>query len=142
MVEAFEHRFPKDHPLRPLFVGQGPKDEKPQPTVNMAIHHGVRSCLEYAKSGEVEQARAVSNPDLAPHVKFVDMGGHGYSVVRAASDSLETEFVCIPRPLERSATPDGGPLRYRVKTHTAMWQAGAAPTMSVQVVEGDAKFSV
>ena len=35
MVEAFEHRFPKDHPLRPLFVGQGPKDEKPQPTVKI-----------------------------------------------------------------------------------------------------------
>jgi alkaline phosphatase D len=142
MVEAFEHRFPKDHPLRPLFVGQGPKDEKPQPTVNMAIHHGCRSCLEYAKSGDVEKARAVSNPDLAPHVKFVDMGGHGYSVVRASSEALETEFVCIPRPLERSATEDGGPLRYRVKTRTPMWQPGAAPTMSVQVLEGDAKFSV
>ena len=82
----------------------------------------------------MEKARAVSNPDLAPHVKFVDMGGHGYSVVRASSEALETEFVCIPRPLERSATEDGGPLRYRVKTRTPMWQPGAAPTMEgVQV---------
>lgn len=142
MVEAFEHRFPKDHPLRTLFVGQGPKDEKPQPTVNMAIHHGVRSCLEYAKSGDVEKARALSNPDLAPHVKFVDMGGHGYSVVRATSEAFETEFICIPRPLERSAMEDGGPLRYRVKTRTALWSAGSAPVLKVEVVEGDAKFSV
>ena len=51
------------------------------------------------------KARAVSNPDLSPHVSFVDMGGHGYAIVTATSNAFETEFVCIPRPLERSATP-------------------------------------
>jgi len=54
------------------------------------------------------------NRDLAPHLSFVDVGGHGYSVVRASSHELEVEFVCIPRPLERSDRPDGGPLAYRV----------------------------
>ena len=57
LVEALEHGFPKDHPLRPLFLGQGPKDTKPQPTVNMLLRHGVRSCLEYAKSGDIDRAR-------------------------------------------------------------------------------------
>jgi len=67
------------------------------------------------KSGDVEKARALSNPDLSPHVSFVDMGGHGYSIVRAASNFIETEFVCIPRPLERSETENGGPLNYRAR---------------------------
>jgi alkaline phosphatase D len=144
MVEAFEHRFPKEHPLRPLFLGQAAADAKPQPTVNMMLKYGVKSCLEYAKTGDVVAARAVSNPDNAPHVSFVDMGGHGYSVVRVTSDAIETEFVCIPRPLERSATDDGGPLRYRARTRTAMWKPGESPKMETKILEGghEARFSV
>ena len=107
LVEAFEHNFPKEHPLRCLFVGQGPADKGPQPTINMLLRHGVRSCLEYAKSGDIARARALSNPDVSPHVKFVDMGGHGYAVVCATGDWMETEFVCIPRPIERSDAPMG-----------------------------------
>ena len=144
MVEAIEHRFPKEHPLRPLFLGQAAGDAKPQPTVNMLLKHGVNSCLEYAKTGDVAAARAATNPDNAPHVSFVDMGGHGYSVVRVTSDAAETEFVCIPRPIERSATDDGGPFRYRAKFRTPMWKHGEAPKMEAKVVEGEheARFSI
>jgi len=49
VIEAFEHVFPKDHPLRPLFVGQAPADTKTQPLMNMLLRHGVRSCLEYVR---------------------------------------------------------------------------------------------
>jgi alkaline phosphatase D len=142
LVEALEHSFPKDHPLRSLFLGQAPADTHPQPTINLLLRHGVRSCLEYSKSGNVQKARAVSNPDLSPHVSFVDMGGHGYAVVRVTSDALETEFVCIPRPLERSDRPDGGPLVYRSRSHIRLWRNGETPNMETRIVEGDAPFSV
>jgi alkaline phosphatase D len=142
MVEAQEHNFPKEQALRALFLGQGPNDPKPQPTVNMLLRHGVKSCLEYAKSGDVSKARALTNPDLSPHLSFVDMGGHGYSLVRATSEALETEFVCIPRPLERSEGEDGGPLNYRVRFHAARWAKGGRPKLEMKVVEGDPKFSV
>jgi alkaline phosphatase D len=142
MVEALEHSFPKNHPLRALYVGQGPNDQQPQPTVNMLLRHGVRSCLEYAKSGDVEKARRQSNPELSPHVKFVDMGGHGYAVVTATTHALEAEFVCIPRPLERSERADGGPLRYRIRSRTALGKKGEAPKLEVEILEGDPKFSV
>src|SRR4029077_2198257 len=66
LIEAFEHTFPKDHPLRALYLGQGPNDQGPQPTYNMLLMHGVRSCLEYARTGDIAKARALSNPDLAP----------------------------------------------------------------------------
>jgi len=106
------------------------------------LRHGVKSCLEYAKTGDVQKARASSNPDLSPHVAFVDMGGHGYSIVRATSQAIETEFVCIPRPLERSDREDGGPLNYRVKFHSPLWQSGQLPKLELQIVEGDPKFSI
>ena len=141
-VEAFEHNLPKDHPLRSLYLGQGPHDTLPQPTINMLLRHGVRSCLEYAHTGDIAAARSSSNPELSPHLKFVDMGGHGYSVVRASSASIEVEFVCIPRPLERSSTADGGPLRYRARFRARKWIAGQSPELESEVLEGDAKFSI
>ena len=142
LVEAFEHRFPKEHPLRPLFLGQGPADSRPRPTVNLLLRYGVRSCLEYARSGDLVRARALSNPDLAPHLSFVDMGGHGYTVVRVTSNSLSAEFVCIPRPIERIDRPDGGPLLYRVRYSARLWRKGEAPKLEGVIVEGNPQYSV
>jgi alkaline phosphatase D len=142
MAEALEHSFPKEHPLRPLFVGQGPSDTRIQPTFNLLLRHGVRSCLEYVKSGDINRARAVSNADLSPHVSFVDMGGHGYSVVSVTSDGFETEFVCIPRPVKRSERADGGPLLYRTRHRAKLWRKGERPRLDLQILEGDPRFSV
>jgi alkaline phosphatase D len=108
----------------------------------MLLRHGVKSCLEYAKSGDIAKARAVSNPDLSPHLSFVDMGGHGYSIVRATSNTLETEFVCIPRPIERSETDDGGPLKYRVTHKVKLWTKGQTPKLERHIIEGDPRFSI
>ena len=141
-LEAYEHKMAKDAPLRALFLGQAPGDTKPQPTINMLLRHGVRSCLEYSKSGDLAKARALSNPDMSPHLSFVDVGGHGYAVVQAAADELQTEFVCIPRPVTRSERPDGGPILYRALNRSRLWQAGETPKVESTVVEGEAKFSV
>jgi alkaline phosphatase D len=141
-VEAIEHGFPKQHPLRPLFLGQAAADTKPQPTINMLLRHGVRSCLDYQKTGDVAKARVLSNPELSPHLSFVDMGGHGYAVVTASSTTFDTEFVCIPRPLERASTEDGGPILYRVRHSTKLWRSGEAPRLQQEVMEGDPRFSI
>ena len=142
LVEAFEHGFPKDHPLRPLFLADRPGAAKPEPTINMTLRRGVRSALEYAQSGDIQRARAVTNPDLSPHLEFLDLGGHGYSTVTVTSETIETEFLCIPRPIHRSPSPDGGPILYRV-THTARrWKSGDRPRLVQRIVEGDPKLSV
>lgn len=140
--EAYQYRFPKEEPLRALFIGQGPQDQTIQPMLNMLMRHGVRSCLEYVKSGDITKAREQSNPQMSPHVSFVDMGGHGYAVVRASNDDLETEFVCIERPVNRHDQPDGGPLNYRVRFRAPLWRKGEAPKLDTKVVEGDPRFSV
>jgi alkaline phosphatase D len=142
LAEALEYRFPKDHPLRPLFQADLPGEAKPRPAVNLLLHHGVRACFEYAKTGDPARARALSNPDLAPHLEFVDMSAHGYAVVRFDATAVECEFVCIPRPLERAATDDGGPLRYRVVHRAALWKPGERPRLERRIVEGDPGLAI
>lgn len=142
LVESLEYKLPKNHPLRALYLLQRPGTAKPQPTVNMLLRHGVRSCLEYQKSGDVDRARKFSNADLAPHLSFVDMAGHGYATVRASADAWECEFVCIPRPIERSTRRDGGPILYRVVHRTPLWSKGERPQIEQQVVEGNPALSL
>jgi alkaline phosphatase D len=131
----------KEHPLRPLFVADRPGEPKPHVAVNFLLRHGVRSCLEYQKSGDLQKALAVSNPSLAPHLSFLDMGGHGYATLKATRDVIESDFVCIPRPGERSDRPDGGPLRYKVRHRAKLWKKGERPKLEKQVLEGDVGIS-
>jgi len=140
-MEALEHSLPKDAPLRPLFLADK-EGGKPEWTHNMLLRHGVRSCLEYAKSFDLKRARSLSNPDLAPHLEFVDLGGHGYAKVRLSADEMRTEFVCIPRPITRSERADGGPLRYRVVLTAALWKSGERPKLNPSVLEGDVGLSI
>ena len=108
----------------------------------MLLKHGVRSCLEYAKSFDLSRARALSNPALSPHLEFVDMGAHGYAKVRLSGEEMRTEFVCIPRPIVRSGVSDGGPLRYRVVHSAKLWRPGERPALVQQVLEGDPGLSI
>ena len=63
-------------------------------------------------------------------------------LVSAGPDAIETEFVCIVRPIARATAPDGGPLRYRVSHQARLWQPGTKPSLVQRVLEGDAKLSV
>ncbi|HEY6803970.1 MAG TPA: alkaline phosphatase D family protein [Pyrinomonadaceae bacterium] len=141
-MEALEHRLPKDLPIRALFLADRPDGAKPDWTYNMLVKHGVRSCLEYAKSFDLKRARSLSNPDLAPHLEFVDLGAHGYAKVQLSANEMRTEFVCIPRPIARSESADGGPIRYRVLHTAALWKSGERPQLKTSVLEGDAGLSI
>lgn len=135
-MESYEHNLKKDHPLRALFLADRP-DGNREWTYNMLQRHGVRSCLSYASKRDLQQALALSNRELAPHLEFVDAGGHGYATVRVTANEMRTEFVCIPRPIERSARDDGGPLRYRVAHTAKLWRPGEQPRLVQTVLEGD-----
>jgi alkaline phosphatase D len=141
-MESYEHRVKTDDPWRPIYLADRPGATKPDWTYNMLLKHGVRSCLEYAKNFDLKRAHAVSNPELSPHLEFVDMGGHGYATVRLTGDEMRTEFVCIPRPVTRSASPDGGPLRYRVVHTASLWRPGERPRLAQKVLEGDPGLAI
>jgi alkaline phosphatase D len=136
LFEAAEYGLPKDHPLRAIYVYKPSPEALAQPAMNVSLMHGVRASLALQRTGDARQALAERNPELAPHLSFVDVGGHGYSVVRATADELEVEFVCIPRPLERSGHANGGPLAYRVTHRVKRWGHGAAPRLERTSLEG------
>jgi alkaline phosphatase D len=140
-AEVQELTLKKDMPLRALYIHDKP-DGSMECTFGMTLLHGVKSSLTLAETGDTVRARAVRNPDLSPHLKLVDFGGHGYATVRASAQELETEFVCIPRPLERSATEDGGPLVYRVVHRTKLWQPGQRPQLEQEIIEGNPGLAI
>src|SRR3954447_25023684 len=141
-AEAQEYVIKKDDKYRPMYLADKPGQDKPDWTFNMLLTHGVRSCLEYAKSFDLKAARSLSNPDVAPHLKFVDIGGHGCGPGPLTGDEMRTEFVCIPRPVTRSESPDGGPLRYRIVHRAKLWKPGERPKLVAQVLEGDPGLSI
>ncbi|MCI0602124.1 alkaline phosphatase D family protein [bacterium] len=137
LVEALEHNLPKDDPLRAVFLADPSSGSRPKPAINLSLMHGIRSAFNFQKTGNLEQALSQRNAEVAPHLWFADMGGHGYAVVFAGSSELKVEFVCIPRPLERAERPDGGPLQYRVAHHLKLWKHGETPRLQQTIVEGD-----
>jgi alkaline phosphatase D len=141
LFEVMEVTMAKDHPMRMLHLIDQP-DGKVIPSMNVTPMHGVLSTLKLKETGDMKQVRAVRNPDVAPHLSFLDFGGHGYGLVTATSNQLSTEFVCIPRPLERSDQPDGGPLTYRILHSTSLWKAGEAPKLEQKILEGDPRYCI
>ena len=45
-----------------VFCWAGSSGLRSRPTVNLLLRHGVRSCLEYSRSGDIAKARALTNP--------------------------------------------------------------------------------
>lgn len=131
----------KDHPMRVLHLIDQPEGQV-IPSMNVTPMHGVLSTLKLKETRDMNEARAVRNPDLAPHLSFLDYGGHGYGLVTVTADQLSTEFVCIPRPLERSEQPDGGPLLYRVVHRARLWKSGEVPELEQEILEGDPRYSI
>ena len=141
MVEAFEYILPKVHPLRSLYLIDRRDRTHPEASMNLLFRHGVRTCLDYAEHGDLSRAKALKNPGNAPHVEFVDMGGHGYGIVHVSAQRLSVEFVCIPRPVADIPAADGGGVRYRV-VHTAeLWAPGTAPKLLRTELAGDLELS-
>jgi alkaline phosphatase D len=136
LFEAAEYGLPKDHPLRAIYLYQPTSESAVQPAMNVSMMHGVRASLALQKTGDLRQALAARNPEVAPHLSFMDAGGHGYSVVRATNDELEVDFVCIARPVERGTRVDGGPLAYRVAHRVKRWERNAAPRLERTLLEG------
>lgn len=141
-AEALEHNFPHDHPLRPLYMADRADGSKPEPAINLLLRHGVRTCLDYHQHKDLERAKLFSNPGNAPHVDFVDMGGHGFAIVSADRRRIDVEFVCVPRPIADDSSVDGGPIRYRISFGAERWKVGVDPLLRRTALRGDAGLSV
>ena len=143
-MEALEHRPPKTvSACGRCSSPTGPAAAKPDWTHNMLVKHGVRSCLEYAKSFDLERARAVSNPELSPaprvrrYLAGTVMRRFGSPAMRCGPSSSASRG-----PITRSDEPDGGPIRYRVAHTAKLWAPGERPQLVQQVLEGDVGLSI
>jgi alkaline phosphatase D len=136
IYEAAEYAIPRDHPLRALYVYEDANMTN-HPAINLTVMHGVVASIELQRTHDPRAALAARNPDVAPHLAFMDAGGHGYAAVRATADAVEVDFVAVPRPVERLAAEDGGPLAYRVAHRVAIWDRGAAPRIERTRVDGE-----
>ncbi|HEV2715919.1 MAG TPA: alkaline phosphatase D family protein, partial [Terriglobales bacterium] len=137
VFEAAEYSLPANHPLRPIYLYQPADKSSVQPAINFSLRHGVRASLELQRTGDLHSALAQRNEQLAPHLSFVDVGAHGYAVVHADGNALGVEFVCIPRPLERTDRSDGGPLAYRIAHLVRRWTHGTTPRLERTRLEGN-----
>ncbi len=140
--EGEPYSIKKTNPLRPLYLLDRPDGAPPLPMHNFTVMHGVKAALTLSKTGDMKAALAEHNPDLSPHLSFLDLGGYGYGVVTVGAKEMEVEFVCIPTPREPAATPDGGPLAYRVRHTAALWKPGQAPVLKQQIVEGEPPLAI
>ena len=97
-----------------------------------------------SSSNETPKATDVGITDKEIHIAVIaDVDNPlAPNLFKASPDALETEFVCIPRPVERATTPDGGPLRYRVVHRARLWGKGERPVLEQRVVEGDPGLSI
>jgi alkaline phosphatase D len=138
LAEIMDRIVKPDHALKALYYA-GKNNEIP--AFNFTLLHGVRAALALSQSS-ADEARKLSNPAVAPHLKFVDFGGHGYGLATMTAQWLETEFVCIPVPLERSEAMDAGPLRYRVQHRVKRWKKGERPELVQKVEVGTAGHSI
>ena len=138
--EALPRVTKKDDPLRALMVYDPPNGAPTVSCIDFTIMHGVRAAFELQATHDFDKAKALRNPDVSPHLKFIDQGGHGYGLVTCTAESLSCEFVGIPNPLERAETPDGGPLTYRVRHDIPLWRPGGRPELHQTVLEGDVRM--
>lgn len=141
IFEVLEVTMSKTHPKRVLHLIDQP-DGSVIPSMNVTALHGVLSTLKLKETGDMVQARSVRNPEVAPHLSLLDFGGHGYVMMTATAEELSAEFVCIPRPLERSERPDGGPLLYRVVHRANLWSADETPKLEQEVLEGNPQYCI
>ena len=132
----------KDHPLRALFLADRPDGGKPEWTYNMLLRHGVRSCIEYAKSFDLKRALALSNPQLAPHSSSSTSAATATQRCASPAMRCEPSSSASRGPINRSPEPDGGPLRYRVAHTAKLWGPGDRPHLEQKVLEGNVGLSI
>ncbi len=121
----------------------GPARAKPDWTLNMLLKHGVRSCLEYAKSFDLERARALFRTRSLRRISsssiwaVMAMRRFGSPATKCGPSSSAS------RGRSRAATGRTAAPCAIASSHTAkLWQPGERPKLLQQVLEGDPGLSI
>ncbi len=137
LAEAFDHSMTPDKPWAALYRQPAAAGQPGLATINLTARLGVKASLAMQRGEDAAAIAAAANPEVAPNLDLMDCGGHGYVVIAAHESFLEAELVCIPRPLERALSADGGTLRYRVSYRSPIWKPGETPVLRRTATQGD-----
>ena len=96
LVEAFEYSFPKDHPLRALYVADVGRYCPAGGESASASRRAHVSRVRAKRRHHCALARSRIR-DLAPHLSFLDLGGHGYAVLRRLGERWPSASSCAFR---------------------------------------------
>jgi len=117
--------------------GQRPGDNGPNPALICWCVTVSGHSLELRRV-VTRKKHASFQPGCITALSFVDMGGHGYSVVHAASDRLENGLHLPAASHHPQDQPDGGPILYRVRHAAKLWRKHERPKSRA---EGDRRQS-
>jgi alkaline phosphatase D len=137
IAEAFDHSITPDKPWAAIYRQPSTAGQPGLATINLTARRGVKASLAMQRGADPATIRAAANPEVAPNLDLMDCGGHGYVVIAAHESFLDAELVCIPRPIERAPSADGGPLRYRVSYRSPIWKPGETPVLQRIATQGD-----
>jgi alkaline phosphatase D len=137
LAESLDHSMTPDKPWAAIYRQPSKPGAPGHATINLSARRGVKASLAMQRGADPAVIAAAANPEVAPNLDLMDCGGHGYVVIAAHESSLEAELVCIPRPIERAASADGGPLRYRVSYRAPIWKPGEVPLLQRVAATGD-----
>ena len=137
LAEALDHSMTPDKPWAAIYRQPSREGEPGRATLNLTARHGVNASLAMQRGSDSAAIAAAANSEVAPNLDLMDCGGHGYVVVAAHETFLDVELVCIPRPIRRAVSADGGDLRYRVAYRAPLWKPGETPVLRRTATQGD-----
>ena len=137
LAEALDHSMTPDKPWAAIYRQPSREGEPGRATINLTARHGVKASLAMQRGSDSAEIAAAANSEVAPNLDLMDCGGHGYVVVAAHATFLDVELVCIPRPIRRAVSADGGDLRYRVAYRAPLWKPGETPVLRRTATQGD-----
>jgi alkaline phosphatase D len=137
LAEALDHSMTPDKPWAAIYRQPSAAGQPGLATINLTARRGVKASLAMQHGADTAAIAAAANPEVAPNLDLMDCGGHGYVLIAAHESSLDAELVCIPRPIERALSADGGAVRYRVSYRSAIWMPGETPILRRTATQGD-----
>jgi len=137
LAEALDHSMTPDKPWAAIYRQPSRVGEPGHATINLTARHGVKASLAMQRGADSAAIAAAANSEVAPNLDLMDCGGHGYVVVAAHESFLDVELVCIPRPIRRAVSADGGDLRYRVGYRAPVWKPGETPALRRTATQGE-----
>lgn len=109
------------------------------PTLNAWMLFGHATAKEIHGGADPNSALEYRDPEVNPHLNYVDSDAHGYFVARLDSSECNVEFLSLFEPTKLPA-PGEAPVRRRVKFVVGRTANGQEPSVVHAGTEGEAPF--